>query len=665
MHGILWAKPDRYHHLWFEVPQLTDGAHASSRSHTRNIVEHLDQVGKKIVIFWGSQSGTSERFAQRLSRELRLKLDLESLVADISDYDVESIALLTKDHLAIFLLSTYGEGDPSDNAATFWDWLRGPSIDPETFRNLNYMAFGLGNSSYVSYNRVVDVVVQRLNDGGAQVLAEPGRADDAKSETEEHFLSWKDSTISILSKRYQIDIFHRPVEPSLSVVHDPSLDVQDLYLGQPLPQGHQTGCSTVATLPIRAHRELLHQTTNRNCLHLEIDLSKHPKIAYKTGDHLGIFASNSDTEVDAIIDAMALQERRHLPVLIQSTEAGAKVNLPSPTTIDALLRYYLEICAPVSRDTMQSLKPYAPSTKAAQLLDALSQDQSSYSDFLATNHMTMGRMLRLGSLADDTPRIWSKLNMAHLLDLIPRMQPRYYSISSSSVVTPRFAHLTILVSPSALPRSKSVTIPGLATNYLLERTKDMSIGRSQFTHGENITLPLMPMNHIFAFTRRSKFKLPLSHSCPIVMVAAGTGIAPFRAFIQERAQVKNGGRVVGEMLLFFGCHHPENDCIYDDEFREHQGRLGDKLTIIHAFSRLNPHSKIYVQDKVLEHGAKVMNLIDDGATMYVCGRTDMARDVAKAARELRMTAEPCTMSEAESWVNAMKKTRKWQEDVWG
>lgn len=665
-HGLLWARPDPYHHLWFEVPQLTGIARASSQSQTRNVVDHLNQLGKKIVVFWGSQSGTSERFAQRLSRELKLKLDLDSLVADISDYDAESIALLTTDHLAIFLLSTYGEGDPSDNATGLWDWLRCPDIGPRALVNLKYLAFGLGNSSYVFYNRVVDVVVEKLNAAGALSLADTGRADDAKCETEEHFLSWKNATISLLSKHYGISIMNRLAEPSLSVVQDSSLDVQDLHLGEPLQQGQRTGCSDIAALPIRAHRELFRQTANRNCLHMEIDLSKHPKIAYKTGDHLGIYAANPDAEVEAILDALAIAEQRHHPVLIQAAESDVKVNLPSPTTIDALLRFYLEICAPVSRDTIQGLQAYAPSPEATALLHTLSQDQASYSDFLDTNHITIGRLLRLGGLADSKPKAWTKLSLAHLLDLIPRMQPRYYSISSSSVVTPRVAHLTILVSPTALPRSDSVTVPGLASNYLLQRTKQMSAtDHSEPLDTKNVRAPLIPTEQIFAFTRRSKFKLPVSHSRPIIMVAAGTGVAPFRAFIQERVQVKDSGREVGKMLLFFGCQHPGVDHIYDSEFHEFQERLRDELVIINAFSRVTAQSKVYVQHKIMEHGQEVMELIDDGANLYVCGRTDMAREVAKSARALRVKTSGCTTSEAEAWINGMKKTKKWQEDVWG
>jgi NADPH-ferrihemoprotein reductase len=664
--GIWWDQEDPHKYIWFEIPQLKEGGIHADNTQTRDIVEHLKKLGKKIVIFWGSQSGTSERFAYRLSRDLKLKLGLESLVADLSDYDAGTIASLTSDHLAFFLISTYGEGDPSDNSTGLWDWLKTIEGNPNALSQLKFLAFGFGNSSYVHYNRVVDVVDQKLRAAGAEALSEVGRADDVKGETEEHVLSWKESTISLLSKHFDIEVMNRQAEPTFTVVEDTSLDLQDLYLGDPTLQERGTGYSPVAALPIKSHRELFNDTATRNCLHLDIDLSEHPRIAYKTGDHLGVWAVNPDSEVDMLVHALALNEQRHHPIIIKANERDVKINVPSPTTIDALLRYYLEICAVVSRDTMQSLKPFAPSAESSAWLDNLCKDPELYSAYLSEHHLTIGKLLWLASRASSDPVSWTGLSIANLIDLIPRMQPRYYSISSSSVVTPRIAHLTVLVSPQALPQSTSEVIPGLATTYLHRSTKQLLASESESnTQRPNESYPVPAKGKIFAFTRRSKFKLPVSASCPLIMIAAGTGLAPFRAFIQERARLKDSGRDIGQMVLYFGCQHPERDFIYADELRELEARLEGKLSIVTAYSRLDKEKKVHVQHKLIEQGQSVMDLIDQGANVYVCGRTAMARDVARAVRELGVTLGQRTVSEAESWVDTMKRSRKWQEDVWG
>ena len=120
---------------------------------------------KSIVIFWGSQSGTAEGLANRLVRDCRSRFGLDALAADLSDYDPESIANIPEAKFAIFIISTYGEGDPSDNANHFMSWL--DSNKTVQFSNLRYAAFGLGNKKYKFYNRVVDVVAKELDQLGA------------------------------------------------------------------------------------------------------------------------------------------------------------------------------------------------------------------------------------------------------------------------------------------------------------------------------------------------------------------------------------------------------------------------------------------------------------------------------------------------------------------
>ena len=657
--GIWWHQPDPFASIWFEVPQLKDGEASMSNSRTRNIAERLRELERSIVIFWGSQSGTAERCAHRFSRDLKVKLGVESLVADLSDYDANTVALLEEDQLAVFLISTYGEGDPSDNANALWEWLATTKGQSNMLQRLRYLAFGLGNSTYLHYNRAVDVVDEALKAAGAQSLAPVGKADDANGGTEEDFLGWKASIVSLLSAHFKIDVVDRPVDPSCLVEEDSSLDVQDLYLGDPLQKNRAAGHSPTATLQIKAHRELFMDTNRRNCLHLEVDLSGYPQIAYKTGDHFGVWAVNPDLEVDALLKSLGLTERRHTPILIKGSEPGIKLNVPSPTTADALLRYYLEICASVSRDTIQSLKSLAPSADAAAWLDKLSRDSDLYSAYLAEHHITLGKVLQLASSAGGCDAHWPKLSIAHIIDLLPRIQPRYYSISSSSVVTPRTAHLTVLVAPQPLPRSTAEVIPGLASSHLLHLTRQSSVSNNKPTGDESSVC------QISGFVRKSKFKLPISTSCPLIMIAAGTGFAPFRAFVQERARLKEAGRDIGRMMLFFGCQHPERDQIYAAELDILQQQLGQSLTVVKAFSRLNPDQKEYVQHKVLEHGRDVIDMLDQGANLYVCGRTSMSRDVGACIRNLRSELSAQPASAAESWMENLRRARKWQEDVWG
>ena len=146
----------------------------------------LRNQGADIVIFWGSQSGTAERFAGRLAKEIKQRFGKVALVADMSDYESDSIARIPESNMAFFIMSTFGEGDPSDNLHDFWGWIELERGKPLSL--LRYMAFGLGNRNYKHYNAVIDHVVDRIENLGAQALIPTGRADDAKGETEEHFL---------------------------------------------------------------------------------------------------------------------------------------------------------------------------------------------------------------------------------------------------------------------------------------------------------------------------------------------------------------------------------------------------------------------------------------------------------------------------------------------
>jgi len=189
LRGIAWDRPDPYRYIYYERPQERKGAARTASLNTRNVAQRLEDLSKEGVIFWGSQSGTAEGFAQRLSRDLHLRFGLETLTADLSDYDPATIALIPESKLTFFVLSTYGEGDPSDNAVYFWNWIRG-DCDLST-PNIRFMAFELGNSNYKYYNRVIDVTVKGLENAGAKSLLPVAKADDAQGTTEEDFMSWR------------------------------------------------------------------------------------------------------------------------------------------------------------------------------------------------------------------------------------------------------------------------------------------------------------------------------------------------------------------------------------------------------------------------------------------------------------------------------------------
>lgn len=667
--GIVWDRPDPYRYLMYERPQLKhgDGKTTSSREkETRNIAHKLADAGKKIVVFWGSQSGTAEGFAHRLARELPSRFGEEeasAMAADLSDYEPESIAQIPDSMVVIFLLSTYGEGDPSDNTWEFWDWITRDDTKGTSLSNLRYCAFGLGNSNYKHYNRVVDVVTAALDRLGAHSLMPVGKADDAEGATREDFLAWKDELFQMLTEKLGFEVQPQTgYTPALEVQEDESLQPVDLHRGEPVDivnsnssNRHSAAFSPVKSLTVTSIRQLFH-TSDRHCLHIELDLSDHPQLTYKTGDHLAIWPGNPDSEVDRLLDVLGLTQRRQVPIHIKPRNTTTRLPIPTPTTVEAVLRYYLEICAPVSRDQVLELAQFSPTAQTKAYLLQIGQNKQAYADLLSRTHvLTLARLLQLACPGET----WSALPLSYLIETLPRLQPRYYSISSSSVVSPRQSSITVLV-PDA---------HALTSNYLLSLTQHLE--SKPHPHGLTYQLngpddALQPGNKVFAHLRRSKFKLPARSSSPLIMVAAGTGLAPFRAFLAERCRLKAIGRPVGEMLLFFGCRRPEEDYIYREELEEMQTALNGQLRVVTAFSRQAGQPRRYVQDRIVEYAADVIRLVEDeGANVYVCGRAGMAREVERVVGEMLKKVKGWSEAEVDEWIRAAKRRMKWQEDVWG
>jgi NADPH-ferrihemoprotein reductase len=531
----------------------------------------------------------------------------------------------------------------------------------------------------------VDVVDGALQKAGAERLLDVGRADDAAGATEEDFLVWKDDLFTFFVKKLGMEQHEVEYEPQLSVVQDDSLDLSDLHTGEPL-RSTDKGSSEIRPLKIRGSRELF-GNTSRNCLHLDLDLTEHPQITYKTGDHLAVWAMNPDEEVERLLGVLGLTGDRRAPLLVQALDKSVKVPLPSPTTVEAVLRHYLEICAPISRDAVKALAQFAPTEEAKSFLAALSEDRASFARFIADKHLNFGRLLEMAAQQGQqqpgsNTTTWKTLPLSFLIETLPKMHPRYYSISSSSMISPRHPTITALVSttPLAITASTSsetpsepASIPGLATNYLLGLSHSLTPEADPApAHPAGLTYPLdgpsgaLSGGKVYAHMRRSRFKLPAQPSHPLVMVAAGTGVAPFRAFLAERARMLQIGKEVGEMVLFFGCRRPGEDYIYREELEGFERELKGRLRIVTAFSRVDGQPKEYVQDRVRELGDDVVRLVlEGGASVYICGRASMAREVGGVVGELVGKEKGWGQEQTKEWTERMKRNRTWQEDVWG
>jgi len=261
-----------------------------------------------------------------------------------------------------------------------------------------------------------------------------------------------------------------------------------------------------------------------------------------------------------------------------------------PTTYATIFRNYLDIHTTTSRQFIGTLAQYVSTEEARAKLTSLGEDKEAYRVEVADSHLTLGELLEKispgGKPLDTIP-------LDLIIESLPRLQLRYYSISSSPKATPNSIHVTATVLSYNPSTASEKTVYGLATNYLLQVHRKLR----NIQHPETAPFYLYsgPRNkyhdeskniiRLALHVRRTNFKLPPNPKTPIVMVGPGTGVAPFRGFVIERTWMRTEGVEVGDTVLFYGCRRRHEDFLYEEEFEEYFKVLGDRGKLITAFSR--------------------------------------------------------------------------------
>jgi NADPH-ferrihemoprotein reductase len=330
-------------------------------------------------------------------------------------------------------------------------------------------------------------------------------------------------------------------------------------------------------------------------------------------------------------------------------DAAFRLSLPSPNpgglpeppagavTVRHLLARYADLLSAPGKGALEALAAFASDPgEAARLRQMASiSGRDAYHAYVVAPKRSLLELLR------DFPSARPSLG-AFLGSVAPRLQPRFYSISSSPAAHPRAVHITCAVVEEAMPSGR--VHRGVASTYLAAAAP-----------GDTLAL----------FLRRSTFKLPADPAVPVVMVGPGTGLAPFRGFVQERAALAAGGAALGPAALFFGCRHRAHDYIYREELEGAvAGGALSQLSV--AFSR-EGEGKDYVQHHMARQGEALWALLRPQAAgvLYVCGDAKhMAQDVHRTLVDVVRRATGCTAHKAELQVKAMSDAGRYLKDVW-
>jgi NADPH-ferrihemoprotein reductase len=421
----------------------------------------------------------------------------------------------------------------------------------------------LRNRSYEHYNIIGRKLDARLTALGASRINVVGEGDDDKS-MEEDYLAWKDDMWADLSSQLGLEEGGVGETPDFVVTEVPSHPVDKVYQGELsvralLRTKGIADAKNPYAAPILVARELF-SSGERNCIHLEFDITG-SGITYQAGDHVALWPSNPDVEVERMLAVLGLSdlEKRNTAFQVLSLDPTlAKVPFPQPSTYDAVFRYYLDISAVASRQTLSLLAQYAPSDAAREKLTRLGTDKAAYHDEVVEGHLRLAEVLRLVA-GDDTiayptaenTTVW-KIPFDRIISDVSRLQARFYSISSSPKLHPTSIHVTAVVTKyQSQPSSKvqpSKWVFGLGTNYLLNLKMLTSEEKPSLDapDGKNLPVGISPPKYTLAgprglykedsvfkmplHVRRSTFRLPTSPKIPVIMIGPGTVRSLFFCF---------------------------------------------------------------------------------------------------------------------------------------
>ena len=365
--------------------------------------------------------------------------------------------------------------------------------------------------------------------------------------------------------------------------------------------------------------------------HIEFELPE--GVTYRTGDHIALLPRNA-AELVGRAAALAELDLDELVMIRANTAAPSHLPLDTPFVVSELLSARVELQAPMTRAQIRTLAEFATDPDEQAELAGLAADEN------VTRYREEILFKRV-SLLDIVQRYRSiDVPLNTCLDLLPGLAPRYYSISSSPSVSPGRCSITVGVL-QAPARNGAGIYHGTSSNFLARTEPGAMVPGF-------IRPPGLP------------FDVPEDPATPMIMIATGTGLSPFRGFLQERAaQGANAG--LGPSLLIYGCRLPDADFIYEDEIRRFEAE--GIVTIVTAYSRIKDGSR--VQDAVRAHAEQILELIDRGGVTYVCGGAGtVAPALRDAFAEIYQQHAGVSAQDATNWLEELRAANRYLEDVW-
>jgi cytochrome P450 / NADPH-cytochrome P450 reductase len=577
-----------------------------------------------LLVLYGSNLGTAEELATRVA-DLAEVNGFATRLAPLDDF----AGKLPEQGGVLIFCASYN-GVAPDNATKFVKWLR-DEMPKDALAKVRYAVFGCGNSDWAAtYQSIPRLIDEQLSAHGARNVYARGEG-DARSDLDGQFESWFAKAAPQAVKEFGVDSsFSR------------SADDEPLYKIEPLAPSAVNAIVALggaAPMKVLVNTELQNKTganaSDRSTRHIEVQLPSN--MTYRVGDHLSVVPRNDPALVDSVARRFGFLPADQIRLQVAE---GRRAQLPvgDAVSVGRLLTDFVELQQVATRKQIQimSENTRCPVTKP-KLLVYIGDDAASTERYRAD---ILNKRKSVFDLLEEHPAC--ELPFHAYLEMLSLLAPRYYSISSSP--SGDAARCSVTVGVVEAPASSGRGIyKGICSNYLAGRRT-----------GETI--------HATIRETKAGFRLPDDASVPIIMVGPGTGLAPFRGFLQERAALKAKGAALGPAMLFFGCRHPEQDYLYADELKAF---AADGITELHtAFSR-GDGPKTYVQNLVSAQKERVWNLIEQGAIVYVCGDGGkMEPDVKAALVAIYRERKGADAEAAQRWIDDLGTRNRYVLDVW-
>ncbi|MCW0216262.1 MAG: flavodoxin domain-containing protein, partial [Pseudonocardia sp.] len=578
--------------------------------------------GTTLAVLFGSNLGTSEALATTLAAE-GTDRGFDVTLGALDDHVDDFAAALPAGGAAIVVSSSYN-GTPPDNAAAFCRWVSGPDARVD---GTAYTVFGCGNREWAAtYQAVPTLLDERLAACGGRRVHPRGEA-DAGGDADAAYRDWHATLWPDLAAALGL-----PAEVGTDLAAGPRLSITltNRQLLNPVILSYRAQPARV-----RANRELIQGTNGkpaeRSTRHVEIALPA--GLGYHAGDHLGVLPRNGIDMIRRVLTRFGLDAGQYVTII---PHGGTHTHLPidEPAPLLGVLASCVELQDVATRGDLETMARHTADPEQRSELEALAGD--AYGERIARANRSLLDVL------EEFPAC--TLTFAEYLDMLPPLRPRYYSISSSPLVDPGVATITagVLRAPA---RSGAGTFTGVCSGHLA-------------------AVPTEGTAFVFVREPSIAFRPPENPHVPMIMIGAGTGIAPFRGFLQERAQQKAQGAPVAESMLFFGCRGPEIDQLYADEWAAFEAQ--GLVMVDNAFSRSPSSARRYVQDAIRERADDVWALLQQEAAVFVCGNAStIAPGVRAALVDIYRERTGTTESDATAWLTGLRASDRFVEDIWG